>query len=256
MRETNAFDKDSGYANKDGSDLNLKNRVRTRAGARARKVNSSSCLCIIRQSRKDILVDPLSLICYHFPKMSDEIDWEKQWATYAPGFKDGKAHIQLPTQNILELLPGPGFGDFSHPTTRLMVDLMSCFVEKETVFDIGCGSGILSLAAAKMGANKVFACDIDVAAEEHTRENALLNQVDVTMGVPPFCKPVVLMNMIFVDQRSAWQEHRPSFKLLITSGILTTEKKDYLTYAYAQGWQLLHLASLQGWLGFAFMETE
>lgn len=189
--------------------------------------------------------------------MFAEIDWEEQWATYAPGFKNGKAHVKLPTQNTLELLPGPGFGDFSHPTTRLMVDLMTCFVSNETIFDIGCGSGILSLAAAKMGAKKIFACDTDPAALEHTSQNAKMNQIDIKFEQPGIsCKPIVLMNMIFVEQKIAWERQKLPFKILITSGILTTEKKDYLTYAYAQGWQLMHEASMLGWLGYVFMEKS
>lgn len=188
--------------------------------------------------------------------MSAEIDWEEQWATFAPKFRDGKAHVKLPTSSILELLPGPGFGDFSHPTTKLIVDLMSCFVRDETIFDIGCGSGILSLAAAKMGAQKIFACDIDPHAEKHTLENALHNQIPISIGPPSECQPLVLMNMIFVEQRIAWQTYFCPFKILITSGILATEKKDYLAYAYTQGWQLLHLASLDGWLGFVFAEKH
>lgn len=188
--------------------------------------------------------------------MFAEIDWEEQWATYAPGFKDGKAHVELPTKDTLELFPGPGFGDFTHPTTRLMVDLMTCFVAGETIFDIGCGSGILSLAAAKMGAQKIFACDTDIAAVHHTEKNAQLNQVELNIGAPKGCKPLIFMNMIFAEQKTAWQEHGQPFQILITSGILTTEKKDYLTYAYTQGWQLIHEASLNGWLGYVFMEKN
>lgn len=189
--------------------------------------------------------------------MSAEIDWEEQWATHAPDFKNGKAHVKLPTQKTLELLPGPGFGDFSHPTTRLMVDLMTCFVSNETIFDIGCGSGILSLAAAKMGAKNFFACDIDAAAIEHTLQNAKLNRININLEPPdPTCKPIVLMNMIFVEQKVAWERRKIPYKILITSGILATEKKDYLTYAYAQGWQIMHEASLLGWLGYVFMEKS
>ncbi|NGX26501.1 MAG: Ribosomal protein L11 methyltransferase [Chlamydiae bacterium] len=186
--------------------------------------------------------------------MSAEIDWEEQWAIHAPLFKDGKAQIKLPTHNTIELLPGPGFGDFSHPTTKLMVDLMTCLVPNEAIFDIGCGSGILSIAAAKMGAAKIFACDIDPEAVEHTKKNAALNQLDIVFETPPSCSPVILMNMIFSQQKIAWQQHKLPFTTLITSGILTTEKKDYLTFAYEQGWQLLNEASLDGWLGYVFKE--
>jgi ribosomal protein L11 methyltransferase len=186
--------------------------------------------------------------------MSAEIDWEEQWAVHAPLFKDGKAHIKLPTHNMIELLPGPGFGDFSHPTTQLMVDLMTCFVQDETVFDIGCGSGILSIAAGKMGAKKIFVCDIEPTAIEHTKKNATFNQLDIIVGSPPLCRPVILMNMIASEQKIAWQKNMLPFTTLISSGILNTEKKDYLTFAYSQGWQLLHEANLNGWLGFVFKE--
>ncbi|NGX59653.1 MAG: Ribosomal protein L11 methyltransferase [Chlamydiae bacterium] len=197
----------------------------------------------------------LSLICVtFFCQMSAEIDWEEQWAIHAPHFKDGKAQVKLPTKNTFEILPGPGFGDFSHPTTRLMVDLMTFFVSEENVFDIGCGSGILSIAARKMGASKLFACDIDKEAIKHTMKNAAFNKLDINIETPPDSKPVVLMNMIYSEQKNAWKEHKLPFTTLITSGILTTEKKDYLTYAYNQGWQLMHEAILDGWLGYVFKE--
>jgi len=187
--------------------------------------------------------------------MFAEIDWEQQWATHSPEFKEGKAHIKLPNQSTLELLPGPGFGDFSHPTTRLMVDLMPYFIQNETIFDIGCGSGILSMAAKKMGAKEIFACDVDLGAIEHTQKNAAFNKVNITMGKPE-TKPVVFMNMIATEQHGAWQENQLPFKTLITSGILSTEKKDYLTYCFTQGWQLMHEANLDGWLAFVFKEKS
>lgn len=187
--------------------------------------------------------------------MSAEIDWEEQWATHAPEFREGKAHVKLPTNDTIELLPGPGFGDFSHPTTQLMVDLMACFVRDEVVFDIGCGSGILTIASAKMGAKQNFACDIDPEALMHTQKNAAMNQVDVKMATPP-AKPLILMNMIASEQKIAWQENKRPFKTLITSGILNTEKKDYLTYAFEQGWQLLNEAHLNSWLAFVFKEKS
>jgi ribosomal protein L11 methyltransferase len=50
--------------------------------------------------------------------------WEKQWELFAPNFKNGKAHIETPV-GVIQLLPGPGFGDYSHPTTRLTCKLMA-----------------------------------------------------------------------------------------------------------------------------------
>ncbi|MDN3507227.1 MAG: 50S ribosomal protein L11 methyltransferase [Simkaniaceae bacterium] len=187
--------------------------------------------------------------------MFAEIDWEQQWAIHSPEFKEGKAHIKLPNQSTLQLLPGPGFGDFSHPTTKLVIDLMPYFIQDQTVFDIGCGSGILSMAAKKMGAKEIFACDIDPVAVEHTKKNAAFNSVDISWGKPEV-KPVVLMNMIASEQRLAWQENQLPFQTLITSGVLATEKKDYLTHCFAQGWQLMHEANLDGWLAFVLKEKS
>ena len=105
-----------------------------------------------------------------------------------------------------------------------------------------------------MGAKEIFACDVDPDAIEHTKENAAFNKMDITIGKPK-TKPVVLMNMIATEQKCAWQENELPFKTLITSGILSTEKKDYLTYCYTQGWQLMHEANLDGWLAFVFKEA-
>jgi ribosomal protein L11 methyltransferase len=185
--------------------------------------------------------------------MFAKIDWEEQWALHSPAFKDGKAQVQLPNQTTLELLPGPGFGDFSHPTTKLVIDLMPFFIRDKTIFDIGCGSGILTLAASKMGSKENFICDIDPLALEHTQQNAAFNQIAVEIGKPKET-PVVLMNMIASEQKKAWEENHTPFETLITSGILATEKKDYLTYCYTQGWQLMHEANLDGWLAFVFKE--
>ena len=103
--------------------------------------------------------------------------WEKQWELFAPNFKNGKAHIDLTPYGcpeILQLYPGPGFGDLSHPTTRIVLELMQPYIQNHAVLDIGCGSGILSLAAAAMGASEVYGYDIDPEAVEHAKKNATL----------------------------------------------------------------------------------
>jgi len=185
------------------------------------------------------------------------INWEEQWSAHAPGFREGRAHIPLTHEIDLPLLPGPGFGDSSHPTTRLMLTLLAPLIPGHEVFDIGCGSGILSVASAKLGATKVYACDIDSDALEHTRKNGEINQVELAFSPPPpSSKPVILMNMIASEQKEAWGLQKRPFTHLITSGILATDKTSYLSFAEENHWQILHEEELEGWMGFVIKEKS
>ena len=109
------------------------------------------------------------------------IDWEAQWAAHAQNFYDGCVHIDFKSYGRsappLRLKPGGGFGDLSHPTTRLMLRMLAQIVAKQDVIDIGCGSGILSLAAAALGSPKVYGIDIEQEAVEHSRNNAIFNNL-------------------------------------------------------------------------------
>lgn len=189
--------------------------------------------------------------------MSTEVDWAQQWATHAPEFRNGQAHVCLPNQKILKLFPGPGFGDFSHPTTQLVIELMPQYVADQIILDIGCGSGILSVAADKMGASEVYACDIDPEALLHTQKNAAANASSLSTSIPKAfaCKPVILMNMISSEQDIAWQEHAHPFTTLITSGILASDKTSYLAFAKQNHWQLIKIRESNGWLGCVFKEN-
>jgi len=185
-----------------------------------------------------------------------KINWKQQWAHHACGFRDGCAHIQLPNQTEIQLLPGPGFGDFSHPTTQLMIELMPAYVEGQTVLDIGCGSGILSIAAAKLGARLIYALDIDKDACLHAQKNAIQNGATLSFELPKkfLQKPIILMNMIESEQKIAWKQY--PFQTLITSGILDTQKEAYLQFAKEQNWHLLDNRKKQGWLGLIFKENR
>lgn len=131
------------------------------------------------------------------------IDWEAQWRQHAPGF-DG-TYLPLPLgDRMLQLIPGPGFGDLSHPTTRMVLELMPDVVVGRQVVDLGCGSGVLSVASAALGAVEVWAVDIDPAAEEHTRRNAAHNDLKITVGgYPEVGSFVLLLNMILSEQKEA-----------------------------------------------------
>ena len=183
----------------------------------------------------------------------NSVDWEQQWALFAENFHDGKAHINLGNQ-VLKLKPGPGFGDLSHPTTALMLELMQGRIKDEIIFDIGSGSGILSLAAALLGAKKTYGIDIDPDAIEHSRANAELNGLEkkclFSMELPR-SRAICLMNMIFPEQKGFGPE-RIKAKLWITSGILIKQKEEYLRQAQIWGWRLQELRTQDQWLGAVF----
>lgn len=181
-----------------------------------------------------------------------QIDWNKQWELYAPNFRGGFLCVE---PYGFRLKPGPGFGDLSHPTTRLMLSLMPDKISLPVV-DIGCGSGVLSLAAWFAGAPKVYGIDRDEGAIEHARVNAKLNHADIFFGkvlpeIPKRC--LVLMNMISSEQRVAWEAHKnlhPYVEMMVVSGI-PIEEKGALPYE-----TLVEVEELEGWLGFKYEKEE
>ena len=192
---------------------------------------------------------------------SFEIDWHDQWQQHAYGFKDGHAHIHfkelgLKNEGSIVLAPGPGFGDLSHPTTHLVLSMMSPYVCDKEVLDVGSGSGILSLAAARFGAKSVFGIDIDDAAILHATQNASLNNLSklCTFGKKQKKEPaIMLMNMIRSEQKVAYKslKHK-NFEIACTSGVLAEERELYLKETASWGWKLLDIQEKDGWLGFVF----
>ena len=89
---------------------------------------------------------------------------------------------------VIEIDPGMAFGTGAHPTTSLCVKLLEKYIEpgKDTILDVGCGSGILSVAAVLLGAEKVTAVDIDPVAvqisKENTERNHMSDKITVSKG--------------------------------------------------------------------------
>lgn len=182
------------------------------------------------------------------------IDWEAQWARHAPNFQDGFVSVSVHGKTF-RLKPGPGFGDLSHPTTRLMLELLPQEISLP-VIDIGCGSGVLSLAACALGAPEVYGIDIEEEALAHARINAALNHLPVTFGdvLPKIPSPcMVLMNMISSEQRVAWETQRalhPHVEMMIVSGVPAQEKMRFLkTVPYGK---VLTEIKLEKWMGWVF----
>lgn len=184
------------------------------------------------------------------------VDWEEQWALFAENFRDGKAHIQIGEKTLI-LAPGPGFGDLSHPTTYLMLKMLKAELLGESIVDIGTGSGILALAALLLGARSAVGIDLDEKALEHAKKNAKLNSLGAVFSkkLPTNLSKhnLFLMNMIFPEQKEFDpQRLNPFAKKWITSGILKSQKKEYLAHTKKWEWNLLETHSHLGWCGFVF----
>jgi len=159
-------------------------------------------------------------------------------------------------QHIIRLDPGLAFGTGTHPTTRMCLQWIAQGRGPHPlgrVLDYGCGSGILAIAAAMMGAQEVDAVDIDSAAVESSLLNAQANQVTIRCGLPDMTSgqyQTVLANILatplkvlapLLCGRLANGGH------LVLSGILERQA-DELTQAYAAHVQLKVAAAQDGWV--------
>lgn len=183
------------------------------------------------------------------------VNWEDQWSLFAHDFKDGKAHIKISDKTLL-LLPGPGFGDLSHPTTQLMLEMMKGKVKDESVIDIGSGSGILTLASLLLGAKSAVGIDIDKQAISHAKKNAKLNHLKARFvkTVPEkICPSIFLMNLILPEQKQVNpSQFNPFAKHWMVSGILSEQKREYLHLIKSWGWKLKDECSRDDWMGWIF----
>ncbi|HZK38498.1 MAG TPA: 50S ribosomal protein L11 methyltransferase [Clostridia bacterium] len=117
-----------------------------------------------------------------------EEDWSTSWKKYYKPTKVGNKIVVKPIweeynpgkdEIVIEMDPGMAFGTGTHETTIMCVQQLEQYVfEKCTVFDVGCGSGILSIAAAKLGAGKVIGIDYDKVAINVAGKNVIENEVD------------------------------------------------------------------------------
>ena len=116
-----------------------------------------------------------------------ESDWEHAWKVHYHPLRVGRRllirplwiNVELTADDIeIALDPGMAFGTGAHPTTQLCLEALEDRIQSASdILDLGCGSGILSIAAAKLGARKVLALDTDRIAVEAAKENAAANGV-------------------------------------------------------------------------------
>lgn len=208
----------------------------------------------------------------------EDADWENNWKQFYKPMEIGDRLIVIPEWEsagvpegrvALRLNPGLTFGTGSHATTRLCLTALEKHVRGgETVLDLGCGSGILSIAALKLGASAATAVDIDDKCLDVAYENAALNGIggdtytvrigdvlgdealraelgggwqmvvanivaDVIKGLSPLVRPMLAEGGRF-----------------LCSGIIDDRAEEVADCLRANGWEILETHSAEGWFSY------
>jgi len=156
---------------------------------------------------------------------------------------------------LIELDPGLAFGTGSHPTTHLCAQWLAAHLQQgQRVLDYGCGSGILAIIAAKLGAREVIGVDIDEQAVQSTNDNAQNNQVSITASLPDGLQPGtfdvvvanILSNPLKVLAPMLCGRVAPGGQLIL-SGVLERQAQE-VAAAYAPWIDMSVWRSHEGWV--------
>jgi ribosomal protein L11 methyltransferase len=175
--------------------------------------------------------------------------WEDRWRTFHKPVRVGRLWIgppwETPDEGSLPVVidPGRAFGTGAHPTTRLCLELLQR-LEPRSLVDVGCGSGVLSIAAALLGYGPVTGVDTERAAIEATEENAAANGVEVTaiLVEPDAVLPAAAVGVANISLEAVLDlPGRLSVDELVTSGYLVSR-------AFAlEGYEHVERVELDGW---------
>ncbi|PHQ74136.1 MAG: 50S ribosomal protein L11 methyltransferase [Marinobacter sp.] len=202
-------------------------------------------------------------------ELLEDKDWEREWMDLFQPMQFGKrlwvcpSWKAIPDESAVNVMldPGLAFGTGTHPTTALCLTWLDGEdLEGKTLIDYGCGSGILAIAALKLGASKVYAVDIDPQAIIATTENAKRNNVlddRLMIGYPKDIKGVIVDNVVanilsgpLVELVNEIADHCKIGGKIALSGILETQavttREAYTSWfemaepVYQQDWSRLN----------------
>lgn len=212
---------------------------------------------------------------------TEDKDWLNKWKDFFHPFRLEDHIVIQPTWTenaklkdddiVVYIDPGTAFGTGSHETTRLCISNLKKYIKKDgtsKVLDAGCGSGILSIIAMKLGASKVFGIDIDELAVQASKDNLQLN--NISENVYTIEQGNVIENQEFVDSIAKVEQYdivvaniladviiplsaviRPLMKddaVFITSGIIDTKKEEVKTALIKNGFEIVELTTMGEWV--------
>lgn len=211
---------------------------------------------------------------------TEDKDWINNWKEFFhPFWLDNilikptwvkKSEVELGQGDVLvEIDPGTAFGTGAHETTKLCIAQLKKYLNGEqTVFDVGCGSGILSIIAVKLGAKEVLGVDIDPLAIEASQENAAVNhisneqasfQAGDVIGDSGFTKTIerqydiVVANILADVIIPLAEKVTPFLKpqgVFISSGIINTKEEEVREALIQNGFQIIETTYMKDWVCF------
>ena len=215
-------------------------------------------------------------------KTIEDKNWMEAWKDNYHPILVGKRMLILPAwiENFdkeripIKINPGMAFGTGTHPTTQLCIEALEVYIDQnQRVIDIGCGSGILSIAAVLLGAVSALAVDIENESIDLTKQNAALNSVKdkITVGLGSVKQimagqykidraPIVVANILapiilkLFDDGLAELVEDGGF--LILSGILAKQKEEILTRAGKEKLDYVKSMVMGDWLAMVFKKQE
>ena len=209
-----------------------------------------------------------------------EEDWANNWKQYFKPMTVGEKLVIKPSwedydknddRTILEIDPASSFGTGQHNTTRLCLELIEKNLRNgDRVLDLGCGSGILSIAAVLLGAEEVTAVDISQNSVETAKENAAKNNIPVEKYTA-YCGDIIsneklvekigggfdliaanIVADVLIAMSPLFEKFVKSGGTLILSGIITERADEVVEAVKSKGYTMLELREKDGWAAVAF----
>jgi ribosomal protein L11 methyltransferase len=203
----------------------------------------------------------------------DEEDWSESWKTYFKTEKISEKMVIKPTwrqyhakkdEIILEIDPGMAFGTGTHPTTSLCLNMLEKYLKPgDSFLDVGTGSGILSIAAAKLGAQKITGIDNDDVAVEVAKSNLLQNKIEkktfriVTGNLVDMIHErydLVVSNIlseVILDLLDHIKKVLVKGGIFMASGIIVKHKAPVVEKMIKSGFRILEIRTKEDWVSIA-----
>lgn len=198
----------------------------------------------------------------------DDEDWANNWKKYYKPLEIGEKLAIVPEWEaydndkriVIKINPGMAFGTGTHESTYMCLELLERYVNKDDeIFDIGCGSGILAIAALKLGAKRALAVDIDDKCIDASHENADLNNLedkmeikkgnllDVVKGRADLIVSNIIAEII-VDEIKNLKNHMDKGGIFITSGIIKERRQMVIDALKENGFKIIDELEKNNWV--------